>query len=186
MQGIDLQNHIASSVAGGGMAQGPMQGIDLQNHIASSAAGGGSAQGPMQGIDLQNHIASVVAGGGIAQGPMQGIELEKHKDRQAQGKHLKHYRMMQVANGRTDQENLWKCVIECKGSKIEYRFDSDNDVEIVGVRKFEQYLLDDLNGYGEKNLTTDGKAARKMMEQQRQASDKLKLRKEGKRARQDE
>jgi hypothetical protein len=176
--------------SGGGSAKGPMQGIVLQNHIASSVAGGASAKGPMQGIVLQNHIASSVAGGGSAQGPMQGIDLQNHicriKDRQAQGQDHKHYRMMQVANGRPDQENLWKCVIHNVSGRHEYRFHSGNDVEIVGVRKFEAYLLDALNGYGEKNLTADGKAARKMMEQQRHASDNLKLKRERKSARQDE
>ena len=92
-------------------------------------------------------------------------------------------RMMQLANGKVGQQNLWECSIS-KGTYKVYRFRAVNQPEIDGVRNFETYLLDVQNGYVHGNLTEEGAEARIAMEKKRKSTDNVLARRDRKRQRQ--
>ena len=69
---------------------------------------------------------------------------------------------MQVANGIAGQTSKWECSVtihSASSSRYEYCFSNEGRTSISGVRKFEEYLLDDKNGYVPDKLTGQGKLA---------------------------
>jgi hypothetical protein len=132
---------------------------DLQKHREAFEKGGGCKEGPMTGTDLQKHREAIEKGGASKEGPMTGTDLEEHRALMAQGYTEKHRLMMQLANGKEGQENLWKCSDSNHGTAVLYHFRADNEPTIDGVRQFEKYLLDDQNGFVPGKLTTAGAEA---------------------------
>ena len=102
----------------------------------------------------------------------------------AQGYLDKHRTMMQLANGKAGQQNLWECSISKEGTTVLYHFSTDNQPKIDCVRNFEKYLLDVQNGYVHSNLTEEGAEARIAMENKRKSTDKDLARQDRKRQRQ--
>ena len=151
-----------------------------EKHAAASVAGGACAKGPMTEPEQEKHAAACVAGGGSAKGAMTEPERDKHRALQDQGHLDKHRTMMQLANGKVGQQNLWECSIS---NKV-YRFRAVNQPEIDGVRNFETYLLDVQNGYVHGNLTEEGAEARIAMEKKRKSTDNVLARRDRKRQRQ--
>ena len=133
--------------------------------------------------ERDKHAAAAVAGGGIAKGAMTEPGRDKHRALQDQGYLDKHRTMMQLANGKVGQQNLWECSIS-KGPPKVYRFRAVNQPEIDGVRNFEKYLLDVQNGYVHCNLTEEGAEARIAMENKRKSTDNVLARRDRKRQRQ--
>ena len=91
----------------------------------------------------------------------------------AQGYLDKHRTMMQLANGKAGQQNLWECSISKHGTAVLYHFRAVNQPEIDGVRNFEKYLLDVQNGYVQGKLTKEGVLARIAMENNRDRADSV-------------
>ena len=83
-------------------------------------------------------------------------EQEQHCALLAQGYLDKHRTMMQLANGKAGQQNLWECSISKEGTTVLYHFSTDNQPKIDCVRNFEKYLLDVQNGYVQGKLTKEG------------------------------
>ena len=167
------QRHVTAIVAGGGSAKGAMSEPERDKHAAASVAGGASAKGAMSKPERKKHAAAIVAGGGstgeaIAQG-----HLDMNR------------RMMQLANGKVGQQNLWECCISKNGSGTLYRFRAANEAQIDGVGKFRKYLLDVRNGYVHDNLTKEGAEARIAMENTRKVADKCVAYRERKRQREE-
>jgi hypothetical protein len=167
-----------------------------QQHVAASVAGGASAKGAMSEPERKKHLAACVAGGGIAKGAMSEPERKKHvaatqagaskartKEALDQGRLDRHRTMMQLANGKVGQQNLWECCISKHGTGVWYRFRAANEATIEGVGEFRKYLLDVHNGYVHDNLTAEGAAARIAMEKQRKIADRSHADRERKRQR---
>ena len=91
---------------------------------------------------------------------------------------------MQLANGKKGQENFWECSDSNRGTAVLYHFRADNEATIDGVRKFENYLLNDENGFVPDKLTQKGKDARDAMKRTRAEADRDKDRRERKNKRQ--
>ena len=134
--------------------------------------------------EREKHAAATVAGGGCAKGAMTEPEREQHRALLAQGYLDKHRTMMQLANGKAGQQNLWECSISKHGTAVLYHFRAVNQPEIDCVRNFEKYLLDVQNGYVHSNLTEEGAEARIAMENKRKSTDKVLAQQERKRQRQ--
>ena len=126
----------------------------------------------MTGADQQKHRDASQQGGGCKKGPMTGADLEKHRALLAQGYTEKHKLMMQLANGKEGQKNFWECSESRNSTAVLYRFRADNELSIDGVRKFENYLLNDENGFVPDKLTQKGKEARDAMKRTRVQADK--------------
>ena len=123
--------------------------------------------------EREKHAAATVAGGGCAKGAMTEPEREQHRALLAQGYLDKHRTMMQLANGKAGQQNLWECSISKEGTTVLYHFSTDNQPKIHSVRNFEKYLLDVQNGYVQGKLTKEGVLARIAMENNRDRADSV-------------
>jgi hypothetical protein len=180
------QRHVAACVDGGGSAKGAMSEPERKKHAAACVDGGGSAKG----------VYSFT--GGCAKGAMSEPERKKHaaatavgvsrsctKESLDQGRLDRHRTMMQLANGKVGQHNLWECCISKHGTAIVYHFRAANEATIEGLGEFRKYLLDVHNGYVHDNLTAEGAAARIAMEKQRKRADKSLADKERKRQREE-
>jgi hypothetical protein len=190
------QRHVTAIVAGGGSAKGAMSEPERDKHAAASVAGGASAKGAMSKPERKKHAAAIVAGGGSTKGAMSEPERKKHAaaivagggstgEAIAQGHLDMNRRMMQLANGKVGQQNLWECCISKNGSGTLYRFRAANEAQIDGVGKFRKYLLDVRNGYVHDNLTKEGAEARIAMENTRKVADKCVAYRERKRQREE-
>ena len=126
----------------------------------------------MTGTDLQKHREAIEKGGASKEGPMTGTDLEEHRALMAQGYTEKHRLMMQLANGKEGQENLWKCSDSNHGTAVLYHFRADNEPTIDGVRQFEKCLLDDQNGFVPGKLTTAGAEAHNTLKRMRATADR--------------
>ena len=146
--------------------------------------------------ERKKHLAACVAGGGIAKGAMSEPERKKHvaatqvgasssrtKEALDQGRLDRHRTMIQLANGKVGQQNLWECCISKNGTAVLYHFRAANEATIEGVGEFRKYLLDVHNGYVHDNLTAEGAAARIAMEKQRKIADRSHAARERKRQR---
>jgi len=179
MTGPELEKHAAATVVGGGCAKGAMTEPEREKHAAAIVAGGRCVKGAMTGPDREKHAAAIVAGAGCAKGarskkgPMTEPEQEQHCALLAQGYLDKHRTMMQLANGKAGQQNLWECSISKEGTTVLYHFSTDNQPKIDCVRNFEKYLLDVQNGYVQGKLTKEGVLARMAMENNRDRSDSV-------------
>jgi hypothetical protein len=191
------QRHVAASEAGGASAKGRMSGPERDKHVAASEAGGASAKGAMSEPERDKHVAACELGGGSAKGAMSGPERDKHvaaielgyrsrtKETLDQAHLDRHRTMMQLANGKVGQQNLWECCTTQNGSATLYHFRAANEATIQGVLEFKKYLLDVRNGYVHDNLTKEGAEARIAMEKQRKIADKSLAARERKRQREE-
>ena len=155
-----------------------------QDHRDTSELGGASKKGRMTGADLQDHKDASELGGASKKGRMTGADLEEHRALLAQGHAEKHKLMMQLANGKEGQKNFWECSESRNSTAVLYRFRADNELSIDGVRKFENYLLNDENGFVPDKLTQKGKEARDAMKRTRVQADRDKDSRERKKKRQ--
>ena len=153
------EDHARKSVEGGGCKVGKMADQEKEDHAHQSVEGGGSEVGKMAGQEKEDHVRKNVEGGASkqgAQGPMTGIDLQKHRELMTQGYTAKPKLMMQLANGKEGQDNMWKCSDSNHGTAILYHFCAENEHPIDGVRHFEKYLIDAKNGFVPDKLTTAG------------------------------
>ena len=155
-----------------------------QKHGETSEKGGGCKEGPMTGTDLQEHREACEKGGKSKEGPMTGTDLEEHRALMAQGYTEKHRLMMQLANGKEGQENLWKCSDSNHGTAVLYHFRADNEPTIDGMRQFEKCLLDDQDGFVPGKLTTAGAEAHNALKRMRANADRDNASRERKKNRQ--
>jgi hypothetical protein len=115
---------------------------------------------------------------------MTGPEQQQHRALMAQGKTEKHHMMMQLSNGKAEQQNFLECSDSKSGTAVLYHFCADNEPTIDGVREFEKYLLDVQNGYMPGKLTKEGASARIAMEKRLAKVDSVNAARERKRKRQ--
>jgi hypothetical protein len=99
---------------------------------------------------------------------MTGTDLQKHRALIAQGYTEKHKLMMQLANGKKGQENVWECSDSNRGTAVLYHFRADNEPTIDGVRQFEKYLL----VHFPSQLTTKGAEAHNALKRMRAKADR--------------
>ena len=155
-----------------------------QQRSAASVRGGGCKKGTMTGPELDKHTDSSVRGGAYKKGTMTGPEQQQHRALMAQGKTEKHHMMMQLSNGKAEQQNFLECSDSKSGTAVLYHFCADNEPTIDGVREFEKYLLDVQNGYMPGKLTKEGASARIAMEKRLAKVDSVNAARERKRKRQ--
>jgi hypothetical protein len=146
--------------------------------------GGASKKGRMTGDVLQEHIDLSVLGGASKKGRMIDDDLQEHRALIDQGYTKKHKLMMQLANGKEGQKNFWECSTSKRGNAVFYHFRANNEATIDGVREFENYLLNDENGFVPDKLTQKGKDARDAMKRTRVQAAKDKDRRERKKIQQ--
>jgi len=84
-----------------------------QKHRKASEKGAGCKEGPMTGTDRQKHREASEKGGASKKGPMTETAMEEHLALMAQGYTQKHRLMMQLANGKEGQENVWNTFFFC-------------------------------------------------------------------------
>ena len=142
--------------------------VSREDHTRKSVEGGGSKVGPMTGQLREDHTRKCVEGGASKQGPMTGTDLQKHRALIAQGYTEKHKLMMQLANGKKGQENVWECSDSNRGTAVLYHFRADNEPTIDGVRQFEKYLL----VHFPSQLTTKGAEAHNALKRMRAKADR--------------
>ena len=73
----------------------------------------------------------------------------------------RHELLLKIANGVARDTEKWRCESSLDGNAIHHRFCTDKTSRepIDGVRKFEEFVLNDANGFGEGSLTPEGAKA---------------------------
>ena len=110
-----------------------------QAHSLKSETGGGWKVGRMTGVTLADHTLK-----GEAAGNNGALISQGTKD--------SHEWLLMVANGVAGDTEKWTCEAFRDGNAVHYRFRT-NKLEtgqepILGVRKFAQFVLHDVNGPG--------------------------------------
>ncbi len=152
------QDHALKCVEGGGSKVGKMAGQSSQDHALKCVEGGGSKVGKMAGQALEDHALKCVEGGGSKVGKMSGQALEDAGALVSQAAKVRHELLLKIANGVARDTEKWRCESSPNGNAILHRFCTDKTSRepIRGVRKFEEFVLNDANGFGEGSLTPEG------------------------------
>jgi hypothetical protein len=172
-EGSAKKGHVAKIVTNGGSKLGRMaEGSAKKKHMAKCEAKNGSILGRMaEGTDKEEHVARVVAKGGIPKGPMIGTELADHRAKKIEGVKKANAVLFRLANGKKNQEHKWTVSSHYRGTASIHTFIHGIDKSIIGIGKFEDYLL---KSYLSEDLTEDGKLALVEMKKRRIEKDKEK------------
>jgi hypothetical protein len=172
------QGHALKSVQGGGCKVGPMAGQVREDFTLKCVQGGGCKVGHM-GSDqaFEDYKLKIEQGGGCKVGKMAGQALEDNCALISQSAKDSLELLLKVANGVAGDSEKWKCDASRVGNAVHYRFLTNRTSRkpILGVRKFEQFVLDDLNGFGAVSLTQEGaEALRTLKAKKKKAHQKAK------------
>jgi hypothetical protein len=138
-----------------------MEGADKDAHALKSAQGGGSKAGKMEGADKQNHGA---------------LTSQAAEDRRL--------RVLNIANSVAESTEKWSCKSFAHGSGVVIHFHSDDKSRepIIGLGNFEDFILNDNNGFGTKMLTPAGSHALETLKNKKRQAEKDRARRNAKKA----
>ena len=121
---------------------------------------------------IEEHYKKCVEKGGTSRGQMDKTQYDSMRARQVEGFDKKNALLLQLANGKLDQEHEWTVSCRKSGNNVKYTFANKNEDPIKGKRAFEAYLLEK---YESEELTEDGKSAlAEMMEMKKKRKGKAK------------
>ena len=143
-----------------------------QAHSLKSETGGGWKVGRMTGVTLADHTLK-----GEAAGNNGALISQAAKDR--------HELLLMVANGFEGDTETWTCEASRNGNAVHYLFHTTKTGQepIRGVRKFEQFVLDDANGFVQGALTQEAaEALQTLTDRKRKAQKDARRRKKQKTA----
>ena len=111
---------------------------------------------------------------------MTGQTLQDHGALISQGAKDRHELLLTVVNGVVGDTEKWTCDVSHDGNAVHYRFRTTKTGQepIRGVRKFEQFVLDDANGFVQGALTQEAaEALQTLTDRKRKAQKDAKRRK---------
>jgi hypothetical protein len=97
----------------------------------------------------QAHRLRSEKGGSSKVGPMTGKTMQDHGALTSKGAKDRHELLLMVANGLEGDTEKWTCEASRNGTAVHYLFRTTKTGQepIHGVREFEQFVLDDANGF---------------------------------------
>jgi hypothetical protein len=167
------QVHVLKCVEAGGSKAGKMEGQDKEAHalkcvgqdkeahVLKCVEAGGSKAGKMEGQDKEDHALQSVQGGGHKVGKLEGQALQDAGTLVSQAAEDRREGLLNIANGVAGGIEKWTCESYRSGNFFKHHFLSDDTSRepIIGEGKFEDFVLNDDNGFGTDLLTPAGAQA---------------------------
>jgi hypothetical protein len=139
----------------------------------------------MEGEDKDAHALQCVEGGGCKAGKLEGEDKQVHGALVSQAAQDRRLLVLNIANGVAEGIEKWSCKSIPDGSGFSYHFHSDDKSRepIIGLGKFEDFLLNDNNGFGTNLLTTAGRHALETLKNRKRQTEKDRVKRNAKKAR---
>ena len=153
-------------------------------HALKSAQGGGCKAGKMEGEDKDAHVLKSEQGGASKAGKMEGADKQNHGALTSQAAEDRRLRVLNIANSVAESTEKWSCKSVANGSGVALHFHSDDKSRepIIGLGNFEDFIVNDNNGFGTKMLTPAGSHALKTLKNKKRQAEKDRARKNAKKA----